>query len=45
MKFGLNYHQMILPRWADYYVDYNGLKMQHRVKSLSGASADGKPLT
>ncbi|KAL7921341.1 Glycerophosphoryl diester phosphodiesterase family domain-containing protein [Trichoderma austrokoningii] len=33
MKFGLNYHQHLLAKWADDYVDYNGLRQMIRLAS------------
>ncbi|UKZ69799.1 uncharacterized protein TrAtP1_010804 [Trichoderma atroviride] len=33
MKFGLHYHQHLVAKWADDYVDYNGLRQMIRLAS------------
>ncbi|KAK6445089.1 glycerophosphodiester phosphodiesterase [Trichoderma asperellum] len=33
MRFGLHYHQHLLAKWADDYVDYNGLRQMIRLAS------------
>ncbi|KAM3515073.1 hypothetical protein MY11210_001311 [Beauveria gryllotalpidicola] len=38
MKFGLNYDKHIVPKWSQYYIDYNGLRMQLRAKTQRGES-------
>lgn len=43
MKFGLNYHKLQMPAWAEHYIDYNGLRMQLRVTAQRGSGFEGKP--
>lgn len=35
MKFGLEFHQHLLAKWADDYVDYNGLRRMIRLAQLA----------
>ncbi|KAM0257955.1 hypothetical protein ACHAQJ_004114 [Trichoderma viride] len=41
MKFGLHLHQHLLAKWADHYVDYNGLRQMIRVASQQKVPATG----
>ncbi len=41
MKFGSNYVKHILPEWSQYYIDYNGLRMQLRATVQRGEGIDG----
>lgn len=40
MKFGLYFHRYIVPKWDEFYVDYNGLRQLMRKAAQTNAEPD-----